>query len=103
PSGKQVHLDVIVRWARRVANNPLGSVEAGVAFVRDVSSRDLQALLSVSDRRHTGAEAPLSVATRQVNLPLRRAIEISIRSLRIRFWRSLVTSAVILLAIGFLV
>jgi hypothetical protein len=101
-SGKELHLDVVVRWARHV-KSPLGSVEAGVAFVRDVSRRDLDALLTVSDRRHEGAESPLSVVTRQVNLPLRRAIEISVRSLRIRFWRSLVTSAVILLAIGFLV
>jgi len=102
-SGKPLHLDVVVRWARRVVKSPLGSIEAGVAFVRDVSRRDLDALLTVSDRRHAGAESPLSVVTRQVNLPLRRAVEISIRSLRIRFWRSLVTSAVILLAIGFLV
>jgi len=102
PSGKQLHLDVVVRRAHHV-KSPLGSVEAGVAFVHDVSPRDLDALLTVSDRRHEGAESPLSVVTRQVNLPIRRAIEISIRSLRIRFWRSLVTSAVILLAIGFLV
>jgi predicted lysophospholipase L1 biosynthesis ABC-type transport system permease subunit len=39
--------------------------------------------------------------TRQINLPLRRAVEISLRSLSIRFWRSLVTSAVIFLAIAF--
>ncbi len=53
--------------------------------------------------RPVAAPGPEARATRQVNLPLRRAVEISIRSLRIRFWRSLVTSAVILLAIGFLV
>src|SRR4051812_28360133 len=40
-------------------------------------------------------------AARQINLPLRRAIEISLRSLSIRFWRSLVTSGVIFLAIAF--
>lgn len=38
---------------------------------------------------------------RQINLPLRRAVEISLRSLAIRFWRSLVTSGVIFLAIAF--
>jgi putative ABC transport system permease protein len=38
---------------------------------------------------------------RQINLPFRRALEISLRSLAIRFWRSLVTSAVIFLAIAF--
>ncbi len=38
---------------------------------------------------------------RQINLPLKRAVEISLRSLSIRIWRSLVTSGVIFLAIAF--
>jgi cell division protein FtsX len=44
-----------------------------------------------------------AVSRRQVNLPLRRAIEISLRSLVIRMARSFVTSVVVMLAIGFLV
>ncbi|MEK7765256.1 MAG: FtsX-like permease family protein, partial [bacterium] len=46
---------------------------------------------------------PLSAVTRQINLPFYRAVEISLRSLKIRFARSLVTSAVVALATGFLV
>jgi hypothetical protein len=42
-----------------------------------------------------------STVSRQINLPFRRALEISLRSLSIRFWRSLVTSAIILMAIAF--
>jgi len=40
---------------------------------------------------------------RQITLPLGRAVEIAVRSLMIRFWRSLVTSAVVFLAVAFLV
>jgi putative ABC transport system permease protein len=40
---------------------------------------------------------------RQINLPFARAVEIAIRSLKIRFWRSMVTSAVVFLAIAFFV
>jgi hypothetical protein len=40
---------------------------------------------------------------RQINLPFARAVEIALRSLKIRFWRSLVTSAVVFLAIAFFV
>lgn len=39
---------------------------------------------------------------RQVVLPLRKAVEISFKSLRIRFWRSLITTSGIILGIAFL-
>lgn len=39
---------------------------------------------------------------RQIVLPLRKAIEISFKSLRIRFWRSLITISGIILGIAFL-
>ena len=50
-----------------------------------------------------GLTLPLTAVTRQINLPFYRAVEISLRSLKIRFARSLVTSAVVALATGFLV
>jgi len=40
---------------------------------------------------------------RQIQLPLTEAIKISFESLRIRFWRSIITTAGILLGIAFLV
>jgi len=39
---------------------------------------------------------------KQIVLPLKRAVEISLKSLRIRFWRSLITVSSIILAIAFL-
>lgn len=39
---------------------------------------------------------------RQIHLPLGRAIQISMKSLKIRFWRSLITAASIFLGIAFL-
>ncbi|HUU69045.1 MAG TPA: ABC transporter permease, partial [Planctomycetota bacterium] len=39
---------------------------------------------------------------KQIVLPLSRAIEISIKSLKIRFWRSIITVSSIILAIAFL-
>ena len=39
---------------------------------------------------------------RQIVLPLNKAIEIAVKSLRIRFWRSMITMAGIILAIAFL-
>ena len=39
---------------------------------------------------------------RQVQLPLRKAFEISLRSIRIRFWRSMITAGGIMLGIAFL-
>ena len=39
---------------------------------------------------------------RQIVLPLGKAVEIAVKSLRIRFWRSLITMAGIILAIAFL-
>ena len=39
---------------------------------------------------------------RQVVLPLRKAVQISFQSLRIRFWRSLITTGGIILGIAFL-
>ncbi len=39
---------------------------------------------------------------RQVQLPLRKAFEISLKSIRIRFWRSMITAGGIMLGIAFL-
>lgn len=39
---------------------------------------------------------------RQVQLPLRKAFEISLRSIKIRFWRSMITAGGIMLGIAFL-
>ena len=39
---------------------------------------------------------------KQIVLPMRRAIEISLKSLKIRFWRSMITVGSIILAIAFL-
>ena len=39
---------------------------------------------------------------RQLNLPTREAVKISIRSLKIRFWRSIITGAGVFLGIAFL-
>jgi len=39
---------------------------------------------------------------KQIQLPLSKAVEISVKSLRVRFWRSMLTVASIILAIAFL-
>lgn len=52
-------------------------------------------------RRDSAIEA--SGIERQITLPLRMAIKISFQSLRIRFWRSIITTAGIFLGIAFLV
>lgn len=101
--GKAV-LDAVVRWIRKDSDASFGSITAGLAFQEDVPKRWIEALMQVADRREEGDEKEeLQVVTRQVNLPFKRAIEISLRSLKIRFWRSLVTSIVVFLAIAFLV
>lgn len=47
---------------------------------------------------------PVTTAVgRQIQLPLRKALEISINSIRIRFWRSMITAGGIFLGIAFLV
>lgn len=95
---RQAQFDAVVRWVRRVRDDGMGAVTAGVAFNRELPQRDIDALLRTADRR--GGEG-VSVSTRQVNLPFRRAVEIAVRSLRIRLARSLVTSLVVSLATGF--
>lgn len=95
---RQARFDAVVRWVRREPKGPLGPVAAGLAFVREMAQRDIDALLATADRR---GGAGVSVSTRQVNLPFRRAVEIAVRSLRIRLARSLVTSLVVSLATGF--
>ena len=40
---------------------------------------------------------------RQIKLPIQRALQISIKSIRIRFWRSMITAGGIFLGIAFLV
>jgi hypothetical protein len=105
PKRGAVKLDTVVRWVRRSPGSRLGDTSAGLAFEDDVPRRDIEALLHASDHV-AGGEAPgtggVQAVTRQVNLPLRRAIEISIRSLRIRTTRTLATSAVVMFAIWFL-
>ena len=46
--------------------------------------------------------SPQEKIGKQIVLPITKAIEISFRSIRIRFWRSLITMGGIILAIGFL-
>jgi putative ABC transport system permease protein len=97
PGGGRVVHDAVVRWTRRGLGNPLGEITAGLAFRNDLDEAEIETLLQ-SGRRG----GPVRAAARQVNLPFGRAVEIAVRSLRIRFWRSAVTSAVVLLAIAFL-
>lgn len=49
--------------------------------------------------KHTEVRAHIR---RQIKLPNREAVKIAARSLRIRFWRSLITAAGVVLAIAFL-
>ncbi len=98
PDGRPVALDVMVRWAKKTPGSPLGAWTAGVAFKDDVSERDIERLLHAAD----GRGAPLHIQARQVNLPFRRAVEISVRSLTIRSSRTLATAFVVAFAIWFL-
>lgn len=98
PNGKSVALDVVVRWAKRMPRSPLGAYTAGVAFRQDASEDDIEHLLHVAD----GRGEPLSAQSRQVNLPFKRAVEISVRSLAIRSSRTLATAFVVAFAIWFL-
>ena len=97
PSGQPVALDVVVRWAKRTPASPLGAYTAGVAFRTDASERDIERLLHAVD----GRGEPLHAQSRQVNLPFRRAVEISVRSLAIRSSRTLATAFVVAFAIWF--
>jgi hypothetical protein len=105
PGHGVVQLDTVVRWVRREPGNRLADTSAGLAFSDDVARKNIEALLHASDYGHDGAGSGaggVQAVTRQVNLPIRRAIEISIRSLRIRTTRTLATSAVVMFAIWFL-
>jgi len=98
-------LDTVVRWVRHRPGSRLADTSAGLAFQDDARHKDIDALLHASDYTHGGASAGaggVSAVTRQVNLPFRRAVEISLRSLRIRTTRTLATSAVVMFAIWFL-
>lgn len=97
PRRGEVAFDAVVRWA---VSRPRKACTAGLAFVRDVPRKAIQALL---DLAAAGLPTFGEAVARQINLPLVRAVEISLRSLKIRFWRSAVTSAVVFLAIAFLV
>lgn len=98
PTGKSVALDVVVRWAKRTPSSALGAYTAGVAFRKDASERDIERLLHVAD----GKGEALHAQSRQVNLPFKRAVEISVRSLAIRSSRTLATAFVVAFAIWFL-
>jgi len=50
----------------------------------------------------TSSKIPQEGVGRQLNLPLAEAVKISLRSLKIRFWRSIITGAGIFLGIAFL-
>ncbi|MEK7475199.1 MAG: FtsX-like permease family protein [Candidatus Coatesbacteria bacterium] len=105
PGRGAIELDTVVRWVHREPGSRLADTSAGLAFNDDAPHKDIEALLHASDYSRGGASSGtggVTAMTRQVNLPLRRAIEISIRSLRIRTTRTLATSAVVMFAIWFL-
>jgi len=95
---RTARFDAIVRWVKHDPQGQFGPITVGVAFVKELSQRNIDALLRTADRR---GGAGVTVSTRQVNLPFNRAVEIAVRSLKIRLARSLVTSLVVLLATGF--
>ncbi len=98
PNARPVSLDVVVRWAKKNADATLGAWTAGVAFTGDVSEESIERLLHAAD----GKGDKLHAQSRQVNLPFRRAVEISVRSLAIRSSRTLATAFVVAFAIWFL-
>ncbi len=100
PGHRGIRLDTLVRWVRRNPRSSRTRFTVGVAFQGHVLHSLIQLLL---DMATVPTHATALGAARQVNLPFIRAVEISLRSLKIRFWRSLVTSAVVFLAIAFLV
>jgi len=97
PKKGEVKCDAIVRW---VLGKRKPVCIAGLAFLKEVPRKAVQALI---DLAAAGLPTFGEAVARQINLPFVRAVEISLRSLKIRFWRSIVTSAVVLLAIAFLV
>ena len=54
---------------------------------------------AVQNGRRPGAGAGIKT---QINLPWSKAVEIAMNSLKIRFWRSMITGAGIFLGIAFL-
>ena len=48
------------------------------------------------------SDAPKGRIGKQIVLPFSKVIEISYKSLRVRFWRSIITTSGVILAIGFL-
>lgn len=97
PREGEVSCDTLVRWVRR---EPQAGYVAGLAFRNEVPQRVIRTLMKLGE---AGMPRFAEASARQINLPLIRAVEISMRSLKIRFGRSLVTSAVVFLAIAFLV
>jgi len=97
PRRGEVKCDAVVRW---VSGKSKKACTAGLAFVKDVPRRVIQSLIELAA---AGLPTFGEAVARQINLPLARAVEISLRSLKIRFARSIVTSAVVFLAIAFLV
>ena len=89
PREGEVSCDTVVRWVRRL---PQAGHVAGLAFRDEVPQRVIRTLMKLGE---AGMPRFAEASARQINLPLIRAIEISLRSLKIRFGRSLVTSAVV--------
>ena len=97
PRKGEVKCDAVVRWTQGKAGR---ACVAGLAFIKDVPRKVIQKLVELAS---SGLPTFGEAVARQINLPFVRAVEISLRSLKIRFWRSTVTSAVVFLAIAFLV
>jgi len=58
----------------------------------------------MTDSKHILLDRPTrGKIGKQIRLPLSKAVEISLKSLRVRFWRSMLTVSSIILAIAFLV
>ncbi len=97
PRRGEIKCDTVVRWVIAKRGQ---ACTAGLAFLKEVPRKTIQALIDLAS---AGLPTYGEAVARQINLPFRRAVEISLRSLKIRFWRSIVTSAVVFLAIAFLV
>lgn len=100
PATKGVKFRVLADKVRPVSGRSRFAVTADMAFEDGQAPDLLEKLTRLAGEKDRAAEPK---ATRQVNLPFKQAVAISFRSMKIRFWRSLVTAAVVFLAIAFLV
>ena len=100
PGTKGIKFPVLANRVRLLSGRSRFFATADLAFSDNQGLVLLEKLTRMAEEKEKTAE---SKATRQVNLPFKQAVAISFRSMKIRFWRSFVTSAVIFLAIAFLV